>query len=832
MIPVPAIQVRAPFFLYGPLSGPVRIRYALPIMLGASIWLAPCLARASDKTARTIPPSHASTQTPSSLPASPVSRSSGGRQAAPKAEHIVVHRIADSAQGNQPGGGLIHIQTGDRSVSTVSQDFIEKQAPMATAFQLAAMLPGANVSTSDPMGFSPNTDISVRGLGGDSIGYVLEGMPLNDVAYSSGTPSQFADSENYQEIALSQGAADLDSPVLNAAGGLMKLTFRDPALKAGGDASVSYGSYNTNREFLRLDTGDIAHSGVRGFISYSHGATDNWRGPGRDEKQHVDFKFLKEWGQGNRASLLGSFNTTITSWYPEPSMSSWKSDGIGGANNLLAHYDSSNQENGVNYWRLWRDAERTIYGAAPVHLTLTDHLSLDVTPYAQMAYGNWPGGSTLSESGLYQGTQALSDTLNLPGAQDGTAVMRADYTQRSYRSGFTSALHYRTGWNDFVMGYWYDYGDDNEQQPFTAVQTNGSSQDIWAENGRSLIRLADGRKLLGGSFHTISQTNALFAGDHMSLFHDRLAIDLGFKVVMFGYRGTNSLPGPQYRVGTDSFEPLPRLGVRWRIDDANQLFFNATTSFRAPDQTALYNTYDPSSGGVETSGTSDLRNEYSISEELGYRRTGRWIIGNLTLFNYNFTNRQISTQAVQNGSIISTTMNAGGQTSRGVDVEIGLRPWHHFSPYVSGEYLHATIDNDLMSGGDLLPTKGKIAVRSPTLQAAAGLSYDDGHIFGVATVRYTGHQYATFMNDERMPDHTTGDIAIGYRFSDHVHLHRPTLRMNFINITNEHYLSGVASPTLNAKDTTGVYGTTIAGSSPAYYIGGGFAALFTASTGF
>lgn len=167
-----------------------------------------------------------------------------------------------------------------------------------------------------------------------------------------------------------------------------------------------------------------------------------------------------------------------------------------------------------------------------------------------------------------------------------------------------------------------------------------------------------------------------------------------------------------------------------------------------------------------------------------------------------------------------------------MDVEIGLRPWHHFSPYVSGEYLHATIDNNIASGGDLLPTKGKIAVRSPTLQAAAGISYDDGHIFGVATLHYTGHQYATFMNDERMSDRTTGDISVGYRFGDLSRLHKPTLRLNFINITNERSLSGVASPTLNAKDTTGIYGSTISGSAPSYYIGGGFAALFTASTGF
>lgn len=188
----------------------------------------------------------------------------------------------------------------------VGQEYIRLQSPTATAFELVSQLPGANVSGSDPFGFSPQTNISVRGMNGDAIGYVLEGMPLNDIAYYTGYPSQFADSENYESIALQQGSPDLDSPVMNAAGGLMKLRFRTPAEKAGGQFSASYGSYDTNREFLRLDTGEIGHNtGLRGFVSYSHSATDNWRGAGRDERQHVDFKLEKTWGQGNSAGLLG-----------------------------------------------------------------------------------------------------------------------------------------------------------------------------------------------------------------------------------------------------------------------------------------------------------------------------------------------------------------------------------------------------------------------------------------------------------------------------------------------------------------------------------------------
>ncbi len=242
--------------------------------------------------------------------------------------------------------------------------------------------------------------------------------------------------------------------------------------------------------------------------------------------------------------------------------------------------------------------------------------------------------------------------------------------------------------------------------------------------------------------------------------------------------------------------------------------------------------YDPTSGETSTNGATSLRNEYSISEELGYRYTGPLVTGSLTFFNYNFTNRQIETQIQINNTPISSTINAGGQTSRGIDIELGLRPWHHFAPYLSGEYLHATIDNDIASNGDLLPTRGKIAVRSPSLQASAGLTYDDGHVFGFASVHYTGRQYSTFINDQRISDRTTGDLAIGYRFSDLKRLKAPSLRLNLINITNEHYLSGVADPTLNARNTTGRYGTTIAGSSPDYYIGGGFSALATATAGF
>ncbi|MXV43613.1 TonB-dependent receptor [Saccharibacter sp. 17.LH.SD] len=739
-------------------------------------------------------------------------------------EHIIAH----TSHNLPDGGGLIRPQHGTQARSTIERAYMDTQPPGASAFQLINMVPGANVATSDPFGISPQTNLTVRGLNGDAIGYVLEGMPLNDVAYYGGYPNQFADTENYSEVSLQQGSADLNSPVLNAAGGLMSLHFLDPSLKPGGNASFSYGSHNARRGFVRLETGEIGRSGVRAFASYSNTHADNWRGAGNDNRDHIDFKILKEWGHDNHVSLLGSWNRAITSYYPHTSLDDWHRLGI--HNNFAKHYDANDSAGGSDYWKLWRDPEETLYVGAPMHFTLSQHVSLDITPYGQSAYGNAPSGTSLSTTGNYLGTQPITGTLNLPDAQDGTATVRNDYTQRSYRSGVNMALHAHYRWNDFVLGYWYDYSDDNEQSPYTAVDSNGYSQNIWGDKKRDRILLNDGSPLLAASFHTMAQVNAIFIGDHMSFLKDRLAIDVGFKEVMLSRWGTNNLPGPQYRVTNNSSEPLPRLGLRWNITQKDQLFLNATTNFRAPAVTAYYDTYSLTSSALAGTGTGHIKNEYSIAEEFGYRRTGEWITGSITFFNYNFTHRQVTTQ--NNAGTVSYTINAGGQTSRGVDIELGTRPWHHISPYASFEYLHATIDNDLPSNGDYLPTKGKKAIRSPSVQMAVGLHYDDGHFFSMFTAHYTGRQYATFMNDERMPSFITADLSVGYRFNNISKLHHPTMRLNFLNITNQHYLSGVSSTQFSAHDTRGRHGTLIAGQSPNYYIGGGFAVLFTASTGF
>ncbi len=729
--------------------------------------------------------------------------------------------LVQGSRRHEAGGGLIRKQTEAKSVSTVSSAYIQTQPAIQNVYQFVQLAPGALVSNSDPFGLSEQFSINLRGLGQDELGYVLEGMPLNDIGYYAAYPSQFIDSENIDEVSLAQGSADLDSPVISAAGGLMNISMLDPSLRPGGSVDASYGSFNTDRGFIRLDSGLIGESGLRGFLSYSRTDSDQWHGPGRVKRQHIDYKLVREWGDGNRMTLTGTYHDGITPSYMLPTLGDFR---LYGKNNT---YDAAFSPGDTNFWRLNIGTFRILYMSAPSHLTLTDQLALNVTPYWQYGYGNSPYGTQLTEDGNYEGV-AGPYTLSIPNyAATGGAVM-ANYQDLQYRAGLVTKITYTTGHNAIILGDWYDYSDETDTQSYTGISAAGVPGDIWADTDAGLIPLPNGHLFLAGADHVITQTNELFIADVLHLLDDKMTLEFGFKEAIVARDGTNGLPGPQYHADINNAEPLPRFAWRYQLDPKSQIFASVSTNFRTPSEATFFTNYY---GPIPyTLANTDLKPEYSISEELGYRYADTLITASATLFNYNFTNRQIAT--LSSSQRINESVNAGGQTSRGLDAELGARPWHYLSPYVSFEYLNATIDNDIPAGPDYLPTKGKTAVRSPRVQAGLGIAYDDGRIFGNLNVKYVDKQFSTFMNDESIPSYATVDVGVGYRLPKLGLKARPELKLNVVNIGDTTYLSGVADPTLAARDTLGRRGTVVAGSAPSYYLSGGLAVLLTAKQAF
>ncbi|PNU06647.1 TonB-dependent receptor [Novosphingobium guangzhouense] len=724
--------------------------------------------------------------------------------------------------GHADPEGLLPDQTAPKAVSAISSEFIVKQAPTLNAFQLVNLLPGANVSSSDPYGLSTSSSLTMRGLGQDQIGVLMEGAPQNDIGYYYAYPSQFADAENVQQVRLAQGAAEIDAPVIAAAGGLLSLTLDDPKERMGGLINLSVGSFDERRAFVRFDTGEIGNTGLKASVSYSNNRADNWRGPGFDKRQHIDAKLLAEWGEGNRASVSLSFNEAETSAYPGPTMADWRTSGRD------FNYSADYAGGDTAYWRLYRAPFRNLYAAAPLHLRLAEGLTFDSTGYLQFGYGNAPYGTQLATTGNFLGTEELAQPIELPGAVDGVATVMGNWTGKQFRGGNVSKLTLEAGAHTLTAGLWFDYGTDRVQQTYTSVGEDGRPFDKWGYPGKA-IRTADGRLLAYENARTVTVTKSFFVADSIAV-TPRLGVDIGFKGVDLLRNGRNHLPGPQTKVRTSTFAALPRASVHFRLDDRQQLLANVTTNFRSPNEFALYNSYY--GGEVVQQGTGALKNEYSVSEELGYRYIGPSLSFSVTAFHYHFRNRQVATVINSGGALVNSTVNAGSQTSYGLDGEIDYRPAKGVSIYLSGEYLHTRQDDDLAIGGDYLPTKGKRAVSSPSFQFALGTTYDDGRLFGSTALKYVGRQYSTFMNDESIKGYATLDLAVGVHLAGLIDAQRMDLRLNAINVTNPRVLAGVQTVGANALDTIGRNGTLIAGSAPAYYIGGGRAVVATLSRAF
>lgn len=755
------------------------------------------------------------------------SQTAASRDAA-EAEQITVTGAnainATGVTGKEVGGGLIRRQTEAKSVSEIGRDFIAKQSPTDSAFQLLRLAPGVNAGASDPFNMQyGGGSFSVRGLDSAQIGFLFEGMPLNSTYNNSVDPAEWADSENLQSIRLVQGSPDLTSPTVNASGGTVDLTMRDPSRKFGITADATGGTYSMARGFMRMDLGELGHSGVTAFWSISQSEADHWRGTGHDSKTHVDASILKRWAGGSHAKLAVSFTDAHIYNYNYPSKAQF-----------LSHTSSYNYSNtftgsNTNYYRLHTNPEDSVLASLPTHWVLTKDLSLDFTPYSYYFYGTTGFGTVLNENSVYSGTARVAVDLNNDGQINGSQVAYMPYIEQTSRTGFSTSLHYHLPHNDFVLGQWFQYENDNLFSQYGRVGSNGVPANDWGD--RNYYVSSTGNPIYAEAEHSYVVSNEVYLGDTLRFFKDRLRIDVGFREAFVARQGINSLPGTQYRTNINTSEPLPTVGLSWTFNRHHQIFVSGNTAFRTPPATAIFQT--AFGGSITGQGNTNLKPEYSISEEVGYRYTSDLILASITFFNYNFTNRLLSTTVYQGGFQYSSTINGGGQHAEGVDAEIGTAPIGHFRPYISGEFLHAKQDNNFQVGGDALPTKGKTAIRSPKFQIGLGLDYDDGHIFGNASVKWVDKQYSTLMNDQAIPSYVQANFTAGYRFHDWGFVKHPELRVNIINAANNRYISGAYSIQPNARATQGVNGTRIAaGGTPTYYVGTPFMAMATVTAGF
>ena len=665
--------------------------------------------------------------------------------------------VGSSRRQRSGGGGMMRVETAPHSVQTVTKEYIETRSPVSTALDLVQMMPSMSITSPDTSGMQGG-QVQSRGFTDRDMGIMLDDVNTGQAKYLA----EIIDSENVEEVSITPGSASRELPVVSAAAGIVNSRSYLPSHKMGGVTDFSYGTNNLSRQFIRLESGDIGNTGVRGYFSFSHAHARSWMGSGINERRHIDFGLRKDWKNGSNANLFVSWNQsdwTIDNYPTESQFLKYKHTGEG--------WGRSSHPDNANYWKNNFNHWNQIFLSAPIHIVLNDKLTFHLHPYLTYGQG-WSSSPTAQQPDAMGNPQNAVSYFQ----EHGDRVV-----------GVTASLGYDIDrHNHLSFGYWYNNSETDRSYPSSFVMPGGGSPSPnW---GKYRINLGD-RQVAG------YETHSLFIQDTAKYLNDKLVINAGFKFVM-----VNAWNRDYYgRQGRNSTEPLPQLSIGYNIDSQNQVYVNAEGDYRQPTENDM--------GWLYTN-VPILKNQYSIKEELGYRHNNKYFMFDLSLFNYNVTNRVVDEYIGMNNY---RPFSIGSQTMRGFDAMIAGREFYGFSPYASVEYLHATQDSNVYDPYQnvMLHSKGTQAIMAPRIMANFGLTYKYQGFFANAGVHYTGPQSVSIAGDQRIPGYVTDNLSVGYHFKPVSFLQSPTIRLNFTNLTSSIVRTAAMGAVYSAKDGATAY---------------------------
>lgn len=723
------------------------------------------------------------------------------------------------------GTGLIMPEESAKARSSVSKSYLESQPASSNPYQSLALLPGVNSFSIDATGLFGGT-MSMRGFNSDQLGVTIDGAPVNDSGNFAVYPQEYVDSENLQELFVTQGSTDTEAPHVGASGGNVGIVSVNPRDTMGGRLAQTLGSNKLSRTFVRFDSGKVADGKAAAFVSYSKSKADKWRGLGSADRNHVDMKLTSQVSPGINLSTGLVYNTAVNNFFKNITMAQYNANGRNfdysksfptlAAPNAATAQNDSTAIGGVaatDYYGLAVNPFQNYIATFKANVQLNDTMRVDVEPYFWHGYGGGGFGTTLAESNAALSALNGGARLDLNGdgnttIADTTLFYRSSVTKTN-RPGVTTKFNWNVDNHKVMLGLWYERAEHVQTQPYVRVNADGTPMDVWAEN--SVVKLANGNTLQGRDWKTISTSSQLFLQDSVGLLNDKLNLVVGIRAPQIKRDGTNGLSTGNTttvkNVSATYNEVLPNVGVKYQVSEAAQVFANVAKNMRAPSNFVLY----------DTSRTADAKPEQSTNIDIGYRHQAEGITFSGSMFMIDFKDRFAS---VRDSDGTSRTYNAGNVKSSGFELELGNDLGGGLSTYTSFSYLDSKLTTDFTTRNAskvliTLPTHGKTFVDAPKMMAGLGLQYQlAGWVIG-GQAKYTGKRYSTLMNDEALSGFTTADLNAAYTFGDVSYFKNAKLKLNIINAFDKVALGMINSNQTNATAfTSGA--VTLAASTPNY----------------
>lgn len=216
--------------------------------------------------------------------------------------------VVNGAKGVQQVEGIAIPDT-TKTRQVLTQAVITHQTPGQSINDIINLIPGVSFQNNDGYGAGGGF-LTIRGFDQSRISETFDGIPLNDTGNYALYSNQQLDPELIDQVAVTLGATDIDSPTPSATGSTINYTSRMPTKDFHVRLQGTMGEYDMMRIFGVVDTGVFTNFGTRAWLSASQESYNSpFNNIGKLRKDQANFKIYQPIGNGGDfISVAGNYN--------------------------------------------------------------------------------------------------------------------------------------------------------------------------------------------------------------------------------------------------------------------------------------------------------------------------------------------------------------------------------------------------------------------------------------------------------------------------------------------------------------------------------------------
>ena len=723
------------------------------------------------------------------------------------------------------------------SALSTTQSMQDQQSPMTSILSTIDNLPGVNITEGDTFGFDDwSTTVNLRGyqtsLSEQQVGTTIDGFPNGDSNYGGGAKAnRYIDSMNSGGVEVNQGIASIDTRTTESLGGTLNFTTNDPTEGQRLRAQVVQGDFDSQRYYVRYDTGRILNDTTRLWISGNHNEATDWlEGSAQNERDHLAAKFITEFNDQYTLTGYYAYDDIHEDNYQRVTTGQFTTDPD--TDGLIGFLTDSPYINQV-YRRGWSTLRENRFGYLKLDSQPVDGVNISVGVYDHQmeGRGDWVPPSIVDLVDDQGGSEyEIAGNLPVLGGSGSGAIYFVDNQGRSLSpaAGCESSITFPYGGAGPqsdplcygagaipVQSYRHThYGRDRSgfTSDFDWTVSVGEGENtlsggVWLEDSnrreyRDWHRITDPR--VGIDFNEVPywiQYNRDFNRD-TTMWYIQDQFTIGALTLTAGIR--------RFDVDNNETDLFGVAAPESLNSDTDTLISGGATFVTPVDGLELFVGYSENAKPLldlvlerEGSSGGNLEAETAENLELGLRYVAPRLNASAVFFQNEFENRLEFFGPQLAGNIPNYTIglagrfdNVGGIESDGFELAADYEISENWSIYGSYTNLDATyVGTGLGAGADaslgLIP--GNQVVNTPDRMWVLSLDWTRDSYFAGVSSKYVAERFVGRANAQSTPDYNVTDAYLGFN-GEAVSDLLQGFEFRFIinNATDESYLGGIS----------------------------------------